>query len=142
MIKDDLDGEDLTALISSEKFALFDGKFSIQEGIFIQEILSDLLKLKKEVAKLQKDVSKNKLMIEQLERKKDSYGKVVAKRASSMLSLINDFGGAMVSTETKKFMGLSKDEFYRTVQYAKKQDLIELWPNLKDGRNYIIKLKL
>jgi hypothetical protein len=142
MIEDDLEGGDLTALISSEKLALFDGKFSIQEGIFIQEILSDLLKLKKEVAKLQKDVSKNKLMIEQLERKKDSYGKVVAKRASSMLSLINDFGGAMVSTETKKFMGLSKDEFYRTVQYAKKQDLIELWPNLKDGRNYIIKLKL
>jgi hypothetical protein len=119
MIKEDFDEEDLTALTSSEKFGLFDGKFSIQEGIFIQEVLSDLLKLKKDVVKLRKEVSKNKLMIEQLERKKESYGKVVAKRTSSMLSLINDFGGAMVSTDTRKFMGLSKDEFYRTVQYKK-----------------------
>ena len=141
-MRNDSQEGDTAATHSIEELAKFEGEGSFQEGIFIQEILSDLLKLKKDVVKLQKEVSKNNLMIEQLERKKDSYGKVVAKRASSMLSLINDFGGAMVSTDTKKFMGLSKDEFYRTVQYAKKQDLIELWPNLKDGRNYIIKLKL
>ncbi len=142
MIDDDLYEGDTTAVIHlSEEFTNFEGRGSVQESVFIQEILSDLLKLKREVVKLQKEVSKNKQMIIQLERKRDSYGKEVARRVSSMLALINDYGGAMISTDAKKFMGLSKDEFYRTLQCAKSQNVIELLPNLKDGRSYIIKLK-
>ena len=142
MIESDLQEQDTIALENfPNEFPNLKGDISIQVGVFIQEILSELIKLKKEVTKLQKEVSKNNLMIDKLEKKKASYGKKVAKRASSMLTLINDFGGTMISTDAKELMGLSKDEFYRTLQYAKKQNLIELWPNLKDGRSYIIKLK-
>jgi len=142
MIDDDLYEGDTTAVIHlSEEFTNFEGKGSVRESVFIQEILSDLLELRRQVIKLQKEVSNNKLMIAQLEKKKDSYGKEVTKRVSSMLTLINDYGGSMISTDAKEFMGLSKDEFYRTLQCAKKHNLIELLPNLKDGRSYIIKLK-
>jgi hypothetical protein len=119
MIKDDLQEEDTTATLSVEEFTNFEGKNSFQDGIFIQEILSNFLELKREVITLKREVSKNKLMIAQLEKKRDSYGKEVAKRVCSMLSLINDYGGTMASKDTKKFMGLSKDEFYRTLQCAK-----------------------
>lgn len=141
-MEDDLNEGDTTAIIhSSEEFTNFEGRGSIRESVFIQEILSNLFELKREVVKLQKEVSKNKLMMVQLERKRDSYGKEVDRRVSSMITLINDYGGAMISTDAKKFMGLSKDEFYRTLQCAKNQNVIELLPNLKDGRSYIIKLK-
>jgi hypothetical protein len=141
MIKDDLQEGDTVIIHSSEEFTNFEVKGSIQESIFIQEILSDLLELRREVIKLQKEVSRNKLMIAQLEKKRESYGKEVAKRVGSMLTLINDYGGAMISTDIKEFMGLSKDEFYRTMQCAKNLNLIELLPNPKDGRSYVIKRK-
>jgi hypothetical protein len=140
MIKDDLHEGDTTTLFE-EVLTNFEGKNSFQEGIFVQEILSNFLELKREVITLKKEVSKNKLMIAQLEKKRDSYGKEVANRVCSMLSLINDYGGAMTSNETKKIMGLSKDEFYRTLRCAKNDNLIELLPNRKDRRSYIIKLK-
>jgi hypothetical protein len=141
MIIDDLQEGDTIATLSVEELAKFEGKNSFQEGILIQEILSNFLELKRDVIRLQKEVSKNKLMIAQLERKRDSYGREVAKRVCSMLALINDYGGTMNSTDTKKIMGLSKDEFYRTLQCAKNDNLIELLPNHKDRRSYIIKLK-
>jgi len=141
MIKDDLQEGDTTATLSEEYLTNFEGKNSFQGSIFIQAILSDFLELKREVITLKRDVSKNKLMIAQLEKKRDSYGKEVAKRVCSMLSLINDYGGTMTSKDTKKIMGLSKDEFYRTLRSAKKDNLIELLPDRKDRRSYIIKLK-
>jgi hypothetical protein len=141
MIKDDLQEEDTTATLSVEEFTNFEGKNSFQDGIFIQEILSNFLELKREVITLKREVSKNKLMIAQLEKKRDSYGKEVAKRVCSMLSLINDYGGTMTAKDTKKIMGLSKDEFYRTLRCAKNDNLIELLPNRKDRRSYIITLK-
>jgi hypothetical protein len=141
MIIDDLQEGDTIATLSVEELAKFEDKNSFQEGILIQEILSNFLELKRDVIRLQKEVSKNKLMIAQLEKKRDSYGKEVAKRVCSMLALINDYGGTMNSTDTKKIMGLSKDEFYRTLQCAKNDNLIELLPNHKDRRSYIIKLK-
>jgi hypothetical protein len=140
MIKDDLQEEDTTATLSAEELTNFEGKNSFQEGILIQGILSNFLELKREVITLRREVSKNKLMLAQLEKKKDSYGKEVAKRVNSMLSLINDYGGTMTSKDTKKIMGLSKDEFYRTLRCAKSDNLIELLPDRKDRRSYIIKL--
>lgn len=142
MIEDEFHEGDTTAIHFAEELTNFEGKDSIKESVFIQVILSDLLELKRDVITLQEEVSKNKQMIAKLEKKKDSYGKEVAKRVNSMLTLISDYGGSMASTDTKKFMGLSKDEFYRTLQCAKSQNLIELLPNLKDGRSYILKLKL
>ena len=141
MIKDDLQEGDTTATLSEEGLTNFEGKNSFQEGIIVQEILSSFLELKREVITLKREVSKNKLMIAQLEKKRDSYGKEVANRVCSMLALINDYGGIMTSKDTKKIMGLSKDEFYRTLQCAKNDNLIELLPNRKDRRSYIIKLK-
>ena len=141
MMKDDLQEADTTTALSEEDLPNFEGKNSFQEGFFVQEILSNYLELKREVNTLKREVSKNKVMIAQMEKKRDSYGKEVANRVSSMLSLIADYGGNMTSKETKKFMGLSKDEFYRTLQCAKNDNLIELLPNRKDRRSYIIKLK-
>jgi hypothetical protein len=138
MIKDDLQEGDTT---TEEVLTNFAGKNSFQEGIFVQEILSNFLELKREVITLKKEVSQNKLMIAQLEKKKESYGKEVTNRVCSMLSLIGDYGGTMTSKDTKRIMGLSKDEFYRTLRCAKNDNLIELLPNRKDGRSYIIKLK-
>ena len=140
MMKDDLQEADTTTALSEEDLPNFEGKNSFQEGFFVQEILSDFLELKREVNTLKREVSKNKTMIAQLEKKRDSYGKEVANRVSSMLSLINDYGGIMTSKDTKKIMGLSKDEFYRTLQCAKNDNLIELLPNRKDRRSYIIKV--
>jgi hypothetical protein len=141
MMKDDLPEGCTTATLSEEDLINFEGKSSFQEGIFVQEILSNFLELKREVIILKREVSKNNLMITQMKKKKDEYGKEVANRVSSMLSLINDYGGIMTSKDTRKFMGLSKDEFYRTLQCAKNDNLIELLPNRKDRRSYIIKLK-
>ena len=131
MIKDDLQEGCTTATLSGEELINFEGKNSFQEGIFFQEILSRFLELKREVITLKREVSENKLMIAQLEKKRDSYGKEVANRVCSMLDLINDYGGIMTSKDTKKIMGLSKDEFYRTLQCAKSDNLIELLPNRK-----------
>lgn len=140
MIKDNLqEGE--TSTLSEELLTNFPGKNSFQEGIFVQEVLSKFLELKREVNMLKKEVSKNKLQIAQLEKKRDSYGKEVDNRVYSMLSLIGDYGGTMTSKDTKRIMGLSKDEFYRTLRCAKNNNLIELLRNRKDRRCYIIKLK-
>lgn len=140
MIKDDLQEGGTTATLSEDGLSNFEGKNSFQEGTIVQEILSSFLELKREVITLKREVSKNKLMIDQIEKKRDSYGKEVTNRVSSMLSLINDYGGIMTSKDTKKLMGLSKDEFYRTLQCAKNDNLIELLPNRKDRRSYIIKV--
>lgn len=141
-MKDELqEGCTTTATLSEEDLYNFEGKNSFHEGIFVQEILSNFLELKREVITLKMEVSKNNLMITQMKKKKDGYGKKVANRVDSMLSLINDYGGIMTSKDIKKFMGLSKDEFYRTLQCAENDNLIELLPNRKDGRSYIIKLK-
>ena len=140
MIKDDLQEGGTTATLSEDGLSNFEGKNSFQEGTIVQEILSSFLELKREVITLKMEVSKNKLMIDQIEKKRDSYGKEVTNRVSSMLSLINDYGGIMTSKDTKKLIGLSKDEFYRTLQCAKNDNLIELLPNRKDRRSYIIKV--
>jgi len=116
-------------------------KNSIDTDIFIKELLSDLHELKGEVIKLQEEILKSEQRISQLEKRKKAYGKEVDKRVYSMLTLISDYGGTMVSKTTKELMGLSKDEFYRTLKCAKEENQIELLPNPKDQRSYIIKIK-
>jgi hypothetical protein len=140
MMENDLQEWDTTTALSEEDHPNFEGMNSFQEGFFVQEILSNYLELKREVITLKREVSKNKLMIAQLEKKRGSYGKEVANRVSSMLSLITDYGGNMTSKDIREIMGLSKDEFYRTLQCAKNDNLIELLPNHKDRRSYIIKV--
>ena len=46
------------------------------------------------------------------------------KRVDSMLLLISDYGGSLTSSSIKAYMGLSKDEFYRTLKYAKDEGLM------------------
>jgi hypothetical protein len=140
MMENDLQEWDTATALSDEDLPSFEGMNSFQEGLLVQEILSNYLELKREVINLKREVSKNKLMIVQLEKERDSYGKEVANRVSSMLSLITDYGGNMCSTDIREIMGLSKDEFYRTLQCAKNDNLIELLPNCKDRRSYIIKV--
>jgi hypothetical protein len=111
------------------------------EGDIIRIILSDLHELKIEVITLQREVIKNNQRIAQLENREKPYGSEIHKRVYSMLKLINDYGGSMTSTDVKKIMGLSKDEFYRTVRCAKDESLIVLTPNAKDLRCYTIKIK-
>jgi hypothetical protein len=141
MIEDDLLRDDISATLSEEILTTFGSKNFFQEGVFVQDILSKFLELKREVMNLKREVSENRLLIDQLEKKRSSYGREVVKRVSYMLSLINDYGGIMTSKDTRKIMGLSKDEFYRTLQCAKDEDLIETLPYCKDRRSYMIKLK-
>jgi hypothetical protein len=121
--------------IGSEK------KNSIDTSYIIKELLSDLYELKREVIMLRKDVFNSERRIAQIEKRKKEYGKEVDKRVYSMLTLINDYGGSMISKTTKELMGLSKDEFYRTLRCAKEENQIELLPNPKDQRSYIINIK-
>jgi DNA anti-recombination protein RmuC len=141
MINEDFREGDTVAASPSKEFAGFKNKNVIQEHIIIQDILSKFHELKREVIKLQEEVSKSKQRITQMEKKEKSYGKEVSERVYSMLALINDYGGTMTSTSTKELMGLSKDEFYRTLRCAKDENQIELLPNPKDQRSYIIKIK-
>ena len=133
------DGRD-TCITLLKEVASYD-KNSIHESDLMRILLSDLHELKSEVTKLQKEVSKCNQRIAQLENKKRSCGKEVYKRVYSMLTLINDYGGTMNSTTIKRLMGLSKDEFYRTLRCAKDENQIELMPNAKDQRSYIIKIR-
>jgi hypothetical protein len=71
MIKDDLQEGGTTATLSEDGLTNFEGKNSFQEGAIVQEILSSFLELKREVITLKREVSKNKLMIAQIEKKKD-----------------------------------------------------------------------
>ena len=134
------DGRD-TGITLLREVASYDNKNSIHEGDLMRILLSDLHELKGEVTKLQKEVSKCDQRIAQLENKKRPHGKEMYKRVYSMLTLINDYGGTMNSTTIKRLMGLSKDEFYRTLRCAKDENQIELMPNEKDQRSYIIKIR-
>ena len=134
------DGRD-TGITLLREVVSYDNKNSIHESDLMRILLSDLHELKNEVTKLQKEVSKCNQRIAQLENKKRPYGREVYKRVYSMLTLINDYGGTMNSTTIKRLMGLSKDEFYRTLRCAKDEKQIELMPNAKDQRSYIIKIR-
>ena len=91
---------------------------------------------------LREEVNKNKQRIVSLEDKKKRYGNEVKKRVDSMLLLISDYGGSLTSSSIKAYMGLSKDEFYRTSKYAKEEGLIEVLPDPNDRSGYILNINL
>jgi DNA-binding MarR family transcriptional regulator len=57
-----------------------------------------------------------------------------------MILLISDYGGSLTSSSIKTYMGLSKDELYRTLKCAKDEGLIEVLPDPRDRRRYILNI--
>lgn len=110
-------------------------------NILLEEILLEVHALKEEVLKLREETSRSRQMILALEKRNESYGYEIRSRIASMLRLIGDYGGAMTSASVKSLMGLSKDEFYRTLKCGRDENLIEIQPNPKDRRGYIIRIK-
>lgn len=120
-------------------------KQSLPNSALIDMMLSDMLELRAELRKLREDVFSNlhqdRQRIMALENRNKSFGKVVNDRVAHMLDLINNYGGSMTSAMIKKQLALTKDELYRTVKCAKECDLIEISPNPKDRREYIVRSK-
>jgi hypothetical protein len=111
------------------------------KGAVLLELRDEISELKFEIILLRDEVIKNKQRIIALEGEKKIYGKDVKKRVNSMLLLIKDYGGSLKSSSIKKYMGLSKDELYRTLKCAKEEKLVEVLPDPHDRRGYIINIK-
>lgn len=114
---------------------------SLLRNTILQEIREEINDLRLELSYLNEEVLKNRQRIMNLEKKKKSYGNVIKKRVESMLLLIEDYGGSLKSSSIKLYMGLSKDELYRTIQCARERELIEVQPDPDDRRGYIINIK-
>jgi len=112
------------------------------KGAIFQELRDEIQELRLEVLLLREEVIKNKQRIVASEGKKKSHGKEVKKRVDSMLLLISDYGGSLTSSSIKAYMGLSKDELYRTLKCAKDEGLIEVLPDPHDRRGYILNINL
>lgn len=111
------------------------------KGAVLLDLRDEISELKFEILLLSDEVIKNKQRIIALENEKRIYGKDVKKRVNSMLLLIKDYGGSLKSSSIKKYMGLSKDELYRTLKCAKEGRLVEVLPDPQDRRGYIINIK-
>jgi DNA-binding MarR family transcriptional regulator len=107
----------------------------------IQELREEIRDMKDELFFLRDELIKNRERIRALENKKKSPGKEVKKRVASMILLIRDYGGSMTSSSIKTYMGLSKDEFYRSIKCAKDEGLIEVLPDPNDRRGYILRIR-
>lgn len=113
---------------------------SLRDAVLL-ELRDEISELKFEILLLRDEIIKNKERITALENEKKSYGKDVKKRVNSMLLLIKDYGGSLQSSSIKKYMGLSKDELYRTLKCAKEERSVEVLPDPHDRRGYIITIK-
>ena len=109
-------------------------------GAIFQEFREEIRELKIEILYLREELIKDRQRIMALESKKKSHGKEVKKRVYSMIQLICDYGGSLTSSSIKTYMGLSKDELYRTLKCAKEEGLIEIFPDPKDRRGYILNI--
>jgi hypothetical protein len=107
----------------------------------IKDEILELQDLREEVQKLKEETSRNRQAIHNLKDRRESYGNEIKIRVESMIKLIEDYGGAMASPSIKGIMGLSKDEFYRTLRFARKNNCIEVLTNPKDRRSHILKLR-
>jgi hypothetical protein len=114
---------------------------SLLKGAVLLELRDEICELKFEILLLKDEVIKNKQRIIALESERKIYGKDVKNRVNSMLLLIKDYGGSLKSSSIKKYMGLSKDELYRTLKCAKEGDLVAILPDPQDRRGYIINIK-
>lgn len=112
----------------------------IKNNLF-QKFLDEICELKLEILLLREEILKNRQRIIALESKKKSQGKEVRRRVDSMLLLLVDYGGSLTSSSIKAYMGLSKDELYRTLKCARDEDLIEVSPDPRDRRGYILSIK-
>jgi hypothetical protein len=112
---------------------------SLKNAIF-QELREEVKKLKLEMLFLKDELIKDRQRIIFLESKKKSHGKEVKKRVDSMILLINDYGGSLTTSSVKAYMGLSKDELYRTLKCAKDEGLIEVLPDPRDRRGHILNI--
>ncbi len=112
----------------------------IKKDLF-QKFQDEISELKLEILLLREEVLKNRQRIIALESKKKSNGKEVRRRVDSMLLLLVDYGGSLTSSSIKAYMGLSKDELYRTLKCARDEDLIEVSPDPRDRRGYIFSIK-
>jgi len=110
------------------------------KGTTFQELNEEINELRFVVLLLRDEIIKNRQRIIALESKKKRHGKEVKKRVDSMLLLICDYGGSLTSSSIKKYMGLSKDELYRTLKCAKEDGLIEVLPDPRDRRGYILNM--
>jgi hypothetical protein len=111
------------------------------KGLVLQELRDEISELKFEILLLREEVLKNKQRLIFLENGKNNYGEDVKKRVNSMILLIKDYGGSLTSSSIKKYMGLSKDELYRTLKCAKEEGLVEFLTDPRDRRGYIITIK-
>lgn len=112
----------------------------IKNDLF-QKFQNEISELKLEILLLREEILKNRQRIIALESKKKSHGKDVRRRVDSMLLLLVDYGGSLNSSSIKAYMGLSKDELYRTLKCARDEDLIEVSPDPRDRRGYILSIK-
>jgi DNA-binding MarR family transcriptional regulator len=112
---------------------------SLKNAIF-QELRDEVRDLRLEIHFLNEELIKNRQRIIVLESKKKSPGKEIKKRVDSMILLISDYGGSLASSSIKTYMGLSKDELYRTLKCAKDEGLIEILPDPRDRRGYILNI--
>ena len=110
------------------------------KGAIFQELRDLICELRLEVLLLRKEVIKNKQCIIAIESKKKKHGKEVKRRVDSMLLLIRDYGGSLTTSSIKAYMGLSKDELYRTLKCAKDEGLIEVLPDPNDRRGYVLNI--
>jgi hypothetical protein len=106
----------------------------------LQELREEIRDIKDELLFLRDELVKSRERIRALENKKTIPGKEVKKRVGSMILLIRDYGGSMTSSSVKAYLGLSKDEFYRSIKCAKDEGLIEVFPDPRDRRGYILKI--
>ena len=131
---------------------LLDKEIVDSDDLILRYLLCEINKLKDEIIELQdlredvrrirEETSRNRQAILILKDRKDSCGNEIKNRVASMIKLIEDYGGAMASPSIKGMMGLSKDEFYRTLRFARKSNCIEVLTNPKDRRSHILKLRV
>lgn len=110
------------------------------KNVIFQELREEVRELRLEIHFLREEIINNRKRIIVLESKKKSHGKEVKKRVDSMILLISDYGGSLTSSSIKTYMGLSKDELYRTLKCAKDEGLIEVLPDPRDRRRYILNI--
>ena len=137
MIGDALHKTEMTMISRAEERHPLAGSFN---GVMLQELLDEVGDLKHEINQLQKEVTRHKQRIDFLERRKKIYGKDIRNRVDSMLRLIEDYGGSLKSSSIKTYMGLSKDELYRTIKCARENGMIEVQPDPGDRRGSIVNI--
>lgn len=114
---------------------------NLLKDTLLQKLREDINELRLEIILLREEVLKNRQRIIALESKKKIQGKEVKRRVDSMLLLLVDYGGSLNSSSVKAYMGLSKDELYRTLKCARDEGLIEVLPDPRDRRGYILNIK-